>query len=335
MNKPVTIKDIAKALNLHHATVSRALRDHPAINPETRKKIQGIAREMGYTRNTLAAALSSRKSRTLAVMVPDIQPWFFASFISSVSTLAEQAGYTVMIFQSNDALKTEQQNTRAIIQNRVAGLIVSVTSETDHYEHFEQVRQQGIPVVFFDRVPRDLPGRKIMIDNYRGAFTATEYLINRGRRNIAFIAAPRDVSIFYERLQGYQSALEQNGFAHYPDRTIHADLSISGGKMAAQQLLSVPDTPDAILCTVDLQAFGAMRVIHDLALKIPTDIALIGFDDHPAGEIVFPTLTTVAQPIAGIAGAAFECVMQAIENPGADHQNPAPLPMELICRNSA
>lgn len=336
MKTHTTIKDIARELNIHHTTVSRALRDHPDVNTDTRALILKTAEQMNYSPNTFATSLRSQQSTVIGVIVPSVQPFFFSSMISKLSKKADEAGYTIMIFQSDEDFEIEKRNVMALLQNRVAGLIVSIASETDQFDHFTMLEEQGTPVIFFDRVPPDPKVNCVRIDNYHGAYGATEYLISKGREDIAFFAGPKDVSIFHDRLEGYMAALRDHNRHIRQDRIFRSNLSIEAGRNTMQQLIGSQSLPDAILCAVDLLAFGAMGAAQHAHLAIPDDVALIGFDNHPAGEIVQPALTTVAQPIDRIAEQAFQLLIRLIEgDKSGTAPDSDPLKMELLIRESA
>lgn len=334
MNKPVTIKDIAQKLNIHHTTVSRALRDHPDINAETKALIRQTADEMHYVQNTSASNLRSKQSNIIGVIVPGVQYYLFSSIISILSKRAAEAGYTVMIFQSDDDPEIEKCNVMALLQNRVAGLIVSIAANTENFDHFKMLEEQGIPIVYFDRVHPDSQKNRVMIDNFQGAYDATEYLIKQGRKEIAFFAGPKDKFTFHDRFEGYKAALKDYNVSVNEKLILRSVNSISAGQSLMRQVFESGYRPDAVLCIVDLLAFGAMNVIQEKGLSVPDDIAVIGFDNHPADEIVQPPLTTVAQPMEKMGNMAFDCLVDLIEGKDEACMTMEVLSMELIVRSS-
>ncbi len=335
MNKSVTIKDIATRLNIHHTTVSRALRNHPDVNAETKALILKTAREMRYVQNASASNLRSQQSHIIGVIVPGVQYYLFSSIISTLTKRADEAGYTVMIFQSDDDYEIEKQNVRALMQNRVAGLIVSVAAGTENFDHFDLLEKQGIPVVYFDRVHPDPSKNRILVDNFQGAYQATEYLIKQGRKDIAFLAGPKDIFTFHERLEGFTAAMKACQLPVKSERIYRSENSIRAGQRLTEQILAKGTAPDAVFCVLDLLAFGAMHVIAEKGFNVPRDIAVVGFDDHPAAEIVNPPLTTVAQPAEAMGNSAFDCLMRLIrEKPDGCIVDDS-LQMKLIVRQSA
>ena len=182
MRKNVTIKDIAHIAGVHHTTVSLALRNSKALKKETKEKIQAIAVEMGYRANLLAQGFRNRRSNTIGILVPSIQHHFFAKFISEISELANQTEYSVMVFQSNEKLATEKRNIEAMIDNRVAGVIASVSKETIDGSSFSSFYRENIPVVFFDRIPVNARGAKVMVNNFQGALDAVNLFIENGEK---------------------------------------------------------------------------------------------------------------------------------------------------------
>jgi LacI family transcriptional regulator len=314
MKKSVTIKDIARIAGVHHTTVSLALRNSKALKKETREKIQALAAEMGYRANLLAQGFRNRRSNTIGLLVPSIQHHFFAKFISEISELASQSDYSVMVFQSNEKLATENRNIEALIDNRVAGVIASVSKETIDGSAFNAVIRENIPVVFFDRIPKDSIGAKVTVNNYQGALDAVNLFFENGRKRIAFITGSSHVNVYRDRLNGYKQALLNNNCECCNELLIEGGFLLDDGMAGAKQLMSLTQRPDAILAVGDDVAIGAIKYLKSVGVRIPEDMAVIGFDNDPMGIAIEPELTTVEQPVNLMAEKVLHLLFEAINS---------------------
>jgi DNA-binding LacI/PurR family transcriptional regulator len=335
--KHATIKDIAKKLGLSASTVSRALSDHPDISKETKEKVHAVAREMDYHPNTIAKSLQQKQSMIIGVAVPQVKHYFFASIMAGITDVAYQAGYTVMICQSNEDVKREINNIDVLISHRVAGLLISVSSTTTNSDHFIRFKQRGIPLVFFDRVCTDVNVSTVVVDDHDGAFHATEYLIGKGHRCIGHLGGPESLSIGRLRFEGYCDALKEHGIPICEDRIVRGGLNEEDGTESASKLLEqAKDIPDALFCVNDPVAMGAIIHLKQKGFQIPKDIAIVGFTDSPMAEIMEPPLTTMRQPAYDIGKTAAELLVDQIQNPShRSHPVHKVLKTELIIRKSA
>jgi LacI family transcriptional regulator len=302
----ITIKDIARELNIHHTTVSRALREGGSVKKETRDLIRKKARELGYHPNLLAQGFRYKRSNTIVVLVPDLKHHFFSNFISNFSTNANGSGYSVMIFQSGEKLKVEKEIITAIISYRVAGVIASVSKETKDGRHFEVLREAGIPLVFFDRVPEKSKASQVLVDNRHGAYDAVNMLIRSGRKRVAFIANTSHINVFRDRLDGYKQALADNNIAFSEKLCVNSGFFMEDGVSAAKKLVKLKDKPDAILAITDEVGIGVIKCLRREGIRVPEDIAVIGFDNDPMCIACDPELTTVVQSISKLTKETFE-----------------------------
>lgn len=293
MNKNVTIKDIANILGIHHSTVARALRNHPDVNPDTKKLILDRARELNYQPNLFASNFRKSQSNIIGVVVPEIRHDFFASIISEINKAADKIGYLVMICESNENIEQERKNVSALIQNRVAGVIACISQFTESGEAFQRIIDARIPLVFFDRICPEMPVNKVMINFYQGAFLVVEHLIQQGYRYIAHIGGPVQVLGAMERRRGYLDALARYGLSIDERFIIHGSFFPESGIFAAQRLLALSDKMDAIFAVNDEVAIGAMIRVKENGLKIPDDIAIAGFDNDKISGYIDPPLTTI------------------------------------------
>ncbi len=312
MRKKVTIKDIAKELGIHHTTVSLALRNSGSIREETRERVWKKAREMGYRPNRLAQDFRNRRSSTVGVLVPSIRHHFFAKFIAEITERAGETGFSVMVFQSNERRETEKRNVETLIDNRVAGVIASISKETTDPAHFELFLREEIPLVFFDRVPEMDHVSRVLTDNFRGAYDAVSLMIRAGRRRIAFITGASHLNVYHDRLQGYRKALEDHGLPFSEQWLVVGDFFMEDGIRGAAQLMSLSRKPDAILAVGDDVGIGAIKYLKSAGYRIPQDVAVVGFDNDPMGQAIDPELTTVEQPIAEMAEASFSILSEQI-----------------------
>ena len=309
-----TIIDLAKALNLSPSTVSRALRDHPDINPLTKKRVISLADKLDYHPNSIAQSLQTKKTKTIGVIVPEIKQPFFASVINGIEEFAYAAGYTIMVCQSNETYEREVLYTRSLVSLRVAGILVSIFQTTQNFDHFKVLQRRNVPVVFFDRVSDKIEASKVVVDHSKGAFDVVDHLISSGYRRIAHLAGPKNLSISKFRLKGYKDALKQGNLPFKGELVIHGGLDDTDGIIGFQKLLNLRPLPDAIFAVNDPVATGVFMAMKEQGLKIPADIALAGFSNTHMTSLLDPPLTTVEQPSYEIGKTAAQLLMEQINN---------------------
>jgi LacI family transcriptional regulator/LacI family repressor for deo operon, udp, cdd, tsx, nupC, and nupG len=310
----VSIIDIAKELGISKSTVSRALSGHPSVKEKTRIAVLDLAEKLDYQRNTLALSLASRKTLLIGILVPEIMSSFFPSIIKGAEEILFAENYKCIICHSNESYAREVENVKLLLSQQVDGIIASHTKETRNFDHFKLVQRRGIPLVMFNRVTDLLDVPKVVVDDYEAAFNAVEHLIVSGRKRIAHLAGPDTLVNSKHRLQGYLDALEKHHIPRDHNLIISYDLSIEKVKIYVQHFLTLSPPPDAIFCMNDPTAIAAMRVIKQNKLKIPHDIAVLGFSNDLSSELVDPALTTVAQPTFGLGREAAKLVLQEIRN---------------------
>jgi DNA-binding LacI/PurR family transcriptional regulator len=311
---PATIKDLAKELNLSASTVSRALRDHPDISPLTKKRVISLANKLDYHPDSIAQSLQTQKTKTIGVIVPEIKQPFFASVINGIEELAYSAGYTIIVCQSNETYDREVLYTRTLVSHRVAGLLVSLSQTTQNLDHFKALQRRGVPIVFFDRVNDDIEASKVVVDDYNGAFAAVDHLIKSGYKRIAHLAGPKNLSISKYRLKGYKDALKLGNRPYNEELVVYGGLDDTDGVVGFQKLLSLEILPDAVFAVNDPVATGAFLTIKEHGLKIPDDIALVGFSNTNVSSLLDPPLTTVEQPTYEIGKTAVQLLLAQINN---------------------
>jgi len=292
----VSLKTLAQALNVSISTVSRALHNHPDIGPEVTRKVQELAQELQYSPNPLAIGLLKDKSNTIGVIVPDLVTHFFSSIISGIESVANEHGYYVVIRCSYESYDKERECLDNLLKLRVAGIMMCLAQETQEYAHFNQLIEEEIPLVFFDRVCRPDEVASVVVDNQEAARRITRHFFESGFRRIAHIAGPTQLNITRERIAGYQQGLTDCGLPFDENLLVHCNLSVDSATEATRQLLALAKRPDAIFGVNDTSAFAAMKEIKRQQLRIPQDIGLVGFTDEFHATVVEPTLTSVMHP---------------------------------------
>lgn len=333
-NHQVTIRDLALKLNVSISTVSRALRDASDINPETKREILALASEMNYEPNRIAQSLRIKSTKTIGVIVPEIALYFFSTAISGIQAAANEHGYSIMICQSMESFEMEKANIHMLLANRVDGLMISLSGETDSYEHLQNVLNRDIPIILFDRICDLDNTSKVIIDDYTGALDAVTYLIETGCKNIAYLGGPSHLHIAKQREKGYRDALAKYDVSVHEKNVLHCNHMAEEADGLINLLLDSSNRPDAIFCFNDPLAIRAMVMLKERKIKIPEEISIIGFTDEPISALIDPSLTTVAQPTYEIGRKTFELFLNQINNP--DHWEPETfvVPTQLIKRNS-
>jgi LacI family transcriptional regulator len=335
----VTIKDIARELGISPSTVSRALKDHPDISPETKKAVNALAEKLNYQPNIVALNLRQRKTNTIGIIIPEIVHFFFSTVISGIEDIAYQAGYNVIIAQSNESYQREVTDMKALFNSRVDGMLLSLSRETTNFDHIDSIINKGVPIVFFDRVYDSPRCSKVVVDDYSGAKEAVLHLIDQGCQRIAHLIASPNLKISADRLRGYQDALKERNMEAKPELVAHCKAgTFEEGKRVTMELLSMQPRPDAIFATNDPLAMGSVMAIKDRALRIPKDIAIVGFSNWFFGELLEPSLTTVDQPGFEMGQEAARILIKHIEmkekNQEAVHETKI-LRTKLVIRNSS
>ncbi|WP_303918950.1 LacI family DNA-binding transcriptional regulator [Draconibacterium sediminis] len=332
----ITIHDIAKKLNISASTVSRALKDNPLISEATRHKIKKAAIEMGYRPNVMAANLRTRRTNTIGVIVPLINRHFFSSVISGIEDVAYKQGFAVTISQSNDNLEKESTIAHTLFSNRVDGLILSIGMETQSYDHLKLFSERNIPLVFFDRIVEEIPAHKIVVDDFGGAYRATQHLIEQGRKKVAHIGGPLNLQIYAKREAGYRKAISDAGLQINENQILHNSLTREDGLNAIKKILKTKERPDAIFCANDTTALSAIIHLNEKGIKVPDDIAIVGFSNEPFSELVTPSISTIKQPGFEMGQKAAELLIKQIgSKTKPKNYETIMMETELIVRNSS
>ncbi|GAA4273692.1 LacI family DNA-binding transcriptional regulator [Aquimarina gracilis] len=312
-SKKATIHDIAKELNITASTVSRALNNNPRISEATKKAVLGMAKDLNYQPNNLAAALRKGKSQLIGIIVPTINRSFFSSVIRGVEEVANKLNYRVIVSQSNEDVDNEIATLNALLNARVDGVLVSIGKNTDRFEHYKDLMERGIPLVLFDRTTNEVGTSQVVIDDYLGGYLATEHLIKQGCKKIVHFTNLKQVNIYKERYRGYLEALRDNDIPFDESLVYQSDMQLVDGRNCTEQLLASHKKFDAIFSASDYAAVGALQILKENGVKVPEDVALVGFSNEPFTSFTDPSLTTVSQFPIEMGQAAAESFFEILE----------------------
>lgn len=309
-----TIHDIARKLNITASTVSRALNDNPRISEATKKAVQKAAQKLNYQPNHIAAALRNGKSNIIGIIVPNVDRSFFSSVVRGIEEIANTAKYNVMICQSYDSYEKELANMNALLSARVDGIIASYARDTRNFDHFLKAKERGMPIVLFDRSNDELEVSHVVADDFLGAFKATEHLIQQGCRRIAHFTNTLPISIYNDRFRGYKEALLKHGLPYDDTLVVKSNLQLEDGRTSMLQLLYLKEIPDGVFSASAFGILGALQVLKEKGIKVPEEIALIGFSNEPYTSFTEPALSTVDQHSMRMGNAAAEIFLEEVSD---------------------
>lgn len=313
----LTIKDIAKALNLSVSTVSKALRDSHEISGETKEIVNAYAKSNHYKPNLVAQSLKKGTSKSVGVIVCNIDNNYFSQVINGIESVAYNKGYNVIITQSHESYEREVMNVQHLSSRSIDGLIVSLSAETDNIDHFKKLHAKGLPIVMFDRVSEELQTHTVISNNYKGAYDATRHLIGQGFRRIAQITSANGLSITRERLNGYKQALTDHGLPvdeGYIKYCRHGGMLQEEIELALGELMHLPDRPEAIFTASDRLSTTSFSLLKQMKIDIPGEVALIGFTNSMSAHIFNPPMSAIVQPALEMGKQIMELLTQLIES---------------------
>lgn len=314
MNKPqITIKDIAKALGVSPSTVSRALKNNLDISQDTRKLVNNYAREHNYKPNALALNLRTSRSNTIGIIIPQLVHHFFSSVLSGIEKVATQAGYNILVAQSNEEYEKEVKIVNSFLAARVCGVIASLAKDTTNSSHFKELLENDIPVVFYDRICTDINTERVVVDNYAGAFSAVEYMIQTGCKRIFFYSAPLHLEISKNRRNGYLDALRKYDIP-VSDEMIHICDTRERAIAITPEVLSATDKPDAFFAINDETASGILYACKRMGVRVPEEVSICGFTDGVIAQSTDPKLTSVEQRGNEVGESAINLLIEKLES---------------------
>lgn len=313
-SKKYTLHDIARELNVSASTVSRALQNNPRISERMRRNVKELADKMEYQPDFRAMSLRKGSGKTIGVLLPQVDRHFFATVLRGVDEVSSEAGYNVLICQSYESVAKEVALARSLMTGKIDGLLASISIETRNGDHFEQFRRKNLPLVFFDRALESLQVSQVILDDRKGAMMAVEHLIASGRKKIAHFAGPGHIQIYSNRTQGYLDALKKYDLPVDERLILKGVITRQAGCEAFRILNDRVDKPDAIFSSGDYSALGAMICAKEAGLRVPQDLAFVGFANEPFGSIINPTLSSVDQHALEMGRQAATLLIQEIEN---------------------
>ncbi len=292
---PITIKDIARYFGVTAATVSRALNNSPRISKKRREEIQQYARDHNFSRNIIASSLRNRMvMKVIGVIIPQFDHFYFSSILCGIEEEAGKYGYQLMVASSNELYDREVKICESFYKNKVCGVIVSQAKNTTEYDHFEKLMEEGVPLVFYDRICTGVDASRVVVDDYVGAFSAVEYLINIGCRRIAYYGSPMKMEISKNRYNGWRDALLKHKIDPSSCIFRNCDNHADAERITAE-VMAGEDRPDAFFAVNDDTAIGIMCAVKRAGLRVPEDISVCGFTNDQRAIACDPKLTTVEQ----------------------------------------
>ncbi|WP_299105475.1 LacI family DNA-binding transcriptional regulator [uncultured Winogradskyella sp.] len=322
MRRKITLKQIARELDVSISTVSKALKNSKEISADTIQKVQAFAKLYNYRPNNIALSLKNRKTNTIGIIIPEIVHHFFSKVIRGVELVANKRGYNVIIGLSNESFSKEVINMEMLANGSIDGFILSMSKETllqQDYHHYNETMNQGMPIVMFDRVVSDIKCDKVIVDDFNGAKNAVEKLISNQCKHIALITTKDYVSVGRLRTQGYLEALEENKITPQAelilkmDDTLDYEVHLEKLEAEIEQLFKAHKNIDGVFAVNELYALSAMKVARRMGLNVPNDIQVIGFTDGVLSKHSTPSLTTVSQHAQLMGERAADLLIDKIE----------------------
>lgn len=316
MSSQVTLKQIADELGISAMTVSRAINNKSNVDEKTRERVLKTAEQMGYTPNYLAKGLVSKKTNTIGVVLPEISHAFFPEVVRGIEEVTHSSDYQLILTHSAESYDRERNAIQTLRSQRVDGLLVSSCQSEKDFSLYKDVIEAGMPLVFFDRSIEGIGASCVKVNDRESSQKATEHLIGHGYKKIGHLSGPVKVSIGYERYRGYQDAMEEAGLPVKDEWVVDSGFQEEGGRRGMKKLLDLPADlrPEAVMAVNDPCAFGAMEAIYEAGLRIPEDIAIVGFTDEIRAALISCPLTTIHQPAYEVGKRGAQKLLKVIEN---------------------
>ena len=332
----ITLKELSKELGLSISTVSRALNDHPDISDNTKSKVQQLAKELNYIPNLFAKGFRTHHSHILGVIVPNVSHYFTTTMLKGILDEGEKLGYRIIISESKNDEKKQAEMLQTMLQFGVEGILMALARRTKSIDDILKTLNRS-PIVLFDKVSDKIPCTQVVIDEEVAAYTAIEHLINTGKRRIAIIKETENSYNSEKRYAGYLKALHDYGIEKDEKIVLSTeDISLEKGRAMANILLSLKKRPDAVFAITDSAAIGVIKALKKFKVKIPEEIAVVGFSNSKSSSIITPSLSTVDQPGEKIGRTALKYLIDEIENPQQDQTTKTiEVKTNLIVRDSS
>ncbi len=331
----MNLKQLAKELNLSFSTVSKALRDSHEISISTKNRVLAKAKEVNFQVNPLASSFRKQKSKTIAVVIPEVVNDFFGPVINGIESIAQEKGYHVLIYLTHEDMQKEISITKLLQNGRVDGIMMSLAEQTTDTAHLEELKEKEIPLVFFDRTAENINVPKVTTDDYNSGMKATEHLIENGCKRIGFLSISQNLSISNNRMNGYLEALKKHKIKKDENLIVFCNGDDNKNKKFIQKLLKRKNRPDGIFASVEKLAITTYEICIELKLNIPKDIKIITFSNSYTAVFLNPSLTTITQPAFEMGSEAADILFKLIEKKGNHFlKEKTVLNSKLIERNS-
>lgn len=309
--KETTLKQIAETLGISITTVSKALKNYPDVSEKTKQSVLDLANNLQYTPNSFAVNLRMKESKTIGLIIPEVVHHFFSSVVNGIIAEAEKNGYLVIILQSNESIELEKKQVELLINKRVDGIILSLSNESNDDLHLKEIVRREIPLVQFDKIAKLIPSSKVIINDQKAAFEATEHLIRKGCKKIAHIRGPVNPQNAIDRFLGYKKALEKNNIPFDPKLVYTCkNVTFDEGKEFAEQIIKDHPDVDGIFVITDLVAVGVLAYLNEINAKVPEKIKIIGFSNWFMSQVITPKLSTVDQPSYEMGVQSFKLLLE-------------------------
>lgn len=312
--REITLKQIAEKLGISVTTVSKALKSYPDVSPITKQKVLDLVEELHYTPNSFAVNLRTKESKTIGLIIPEVVHHFFAGVINGIIAEAEKHGYLVIILQSNESIELEIKQVELLINKRVDGIIMSLSNDSNDDEHIKNIIRREIPFVQFDKISKLIPSSKVIINDQKAAMEAVQHLINKGCKKIAHIRGPENPQNAIDRFLGYKKVLEKNDIS-FDSKLVYTckNVTFDEGIAFAKQIIEDHPDVDGIFCITDLVAVGVLNYFNEKKVKVPQDVAVIGFSNWFMSQVISPKLSSVDQPSFEMGVVAFDLLLEEIQ----------------------
>lgn len=336
--KKNSIHDIAEVLQLSPATISRVLNNHPHVHETTRSKVMAMVEQVGYKRNAMASGLRTNKTHTVGLIVPRISMFVHAEIITTIQNALHAQGYNLIICQSNDSLDMEKDLAQTLYASRVDAVIAACTLYTSDFSHFDILSQNGIPVLFYDRVPvTPYPAVIIKGDDFRGAYLGASHLIELGCKRIAYVSGPLICSIYIDRFDGFKKAMALNNIPLNKDWIFYQELNADNARKALHKMFAKKPYPEAIFAANDVTALAALDFAREIGIQVPSELKIVGYSNDPRSAIVSPSITTIDQFPTQIGKIVVTELLKILKDGNSDievESSPIITPVQLIRRMS-
>lgn len=335
--KKNSIQELAKALRLSPATISRVLNNHPHVHTATRNRVMAFVEKTGYTRNVMASGLRTNKTNTVGLIVPRISMYMHTEVITAIQNGLHAQGYNLIICQSNDSVEIEKDLARTLYASRVDAVIAACTLFTSDFSHFDILTQNNIPVLFYDRVPvQPYPASIVRGDDFRGGYLAASHLVQLGCKRIAYISGPLTCNIYIDRFAGVEKVFTQHKIPVRKDWLFFHELTAENARKAMHRLFAKAPYPEAIMAANDASAIAVLEYAKETGIKVPDELRIVGYSNDPRAAIITPSITTIEQ-FPGSIGKVIVTEVLKLLKPNSENATvaePIIVPVELIRRMS-